>query len=83
MIETGSDVQRGMTYGEQACGVDFNPSHDIVIGNIKQQFAKLVDKLNMERGSDKSPEQNRLLSIAITELQGAQMWAIKAITYKY
>ena len=29
-----------------------------------------------------SPEQKRLCSITITELQGAQMWAVKAATWK-
>lgn len=31
--------------------------------------------------TSKIAEQKRLLSIAITEAQGAQMWAVKAITF--
>jgi len=38
--------------------------------------------MNHLKISTTSPEVKRLASIAITEAQGAQMWAVKAITWK-
>jgi hypothetical protein len=80
MSETGSDPV--LTYGQQACGVDFNPLSDPAVANLKQQFANIIDYLDLARALA-TPEQKRLMSIAITEVQGAQMWAVKAITYKH
>jgi hypothetical protein len=34
------------------------------------------------RNTTESNEQKRLASVAITEMQGAQMWAVKALTWK-
>jgi hypothetical protein len=77
------EIQREITYGEQACGVDFNPDARIDVNDLKMAFAAIVDVLNARRSTSESSEVKRLLSIAITEAQTAQMWAIKAITYKY
>ena len=55
---------------------------------VKALYAKIIDLMNDFRNSEKVPElintneRNRLASIAITEAQGAQMWAVKAIIWK-
>ena len=74
--------QRELTFGEKACGVNFNPDgrHDVEL--LKRKFAELVDLLHEHR-LDVSPEATRMLSIAITESQTAQMWAVKALTWKF
>lgn len=73
-----------LSYGGMACGVDFNPSGDPAVAHLKAAFANIIDHLDLARATvPMSAEQKRLLSIAITEAQGAQMWAVKAITYKY
>lgn len=36
----------------------------------------------LRNSSTASAEQKRLASIAIIEIQGAQMWAVKALTWK-
>lgn len=77
-----SEPQRSLTYGEQAVGLTFNPSGDERVREIKQGFADLIDGLDTSRKAAKTPEAHRLFSIAITEAQGAQMWAIKAVTWK-
>jgi len=73
---------REMTFGEKACGVSFNPGGREDVDKIKRAFADLVDLLNEHR-IDAKPEVARMLSIAVTEAQTAQMWAVKAVTWGY
>lgn len=71
---------RELTFGEKAVGLAFNPSGDQTVHELKEAYAKVIDILNDMR-SDRS-EKARLASIAITEAQGAQMWAVKAATWR-
>lgn len=77
------DVKREMTYGEKACGVSFNPGGLESVAKIKADFAMIVDKLDATRDASSNPEVKRMLSIAITEAQTAQMWAVKAVTWQF
>lgn len=70
------------TFGQKAVGLSFNPSGDDAVGQAKQGFANLIDQMNDLRISSSNPEIKRLASVAITEAQGAQMWAVKALTWK-
>lgn len=72
---------RALTFGEKAVGLSFNPSKDARVETLKRAYAGVIDALNNFR-SDATPEQKRLAAIAITEAQGAQMWAVKAVTWK-
>ena len=74
---------REMTFGETACGVSFNPSNRSDVDIIKTQFAAIVDDLNERRSATENPEVKRMLSLAITEAQTAQMWAVKAVTWSH
>jgi len=69
------------TFGQRACGVSFNPGGLPIVNRIKQQYADLVDTLNDLRTITKNEEEKRMLSIAITEAQTSQMWAVKAVTW--
>lgn len=71
-----------LTYGEKAVGIKFNPSACSDIDEMKQKFADLIDKMDYLRSESTSNEQKRLCSIAITEIQTAQMWAVKARTWQ-
>ena len=79
MEETNS---RELTYGEKAVGLNFNPSSDSAVNTTKKYFAQIIGDMNSLRSGTENPEAKRLYSIAITEAQTAQMWAVKAITYK-
>jgi len=68
------------TYNEELVGLSFNPSGDEKVAEIKKHFAAVIDILNEDRG-DNRDERARLSSVAITEAQTAQMWAVKAVTY--
>jgi len=72
---------RELTFGEKAVGLTFNPSWDGKVNAIKVLSAQLIDLLNEVRWEQRS-EQARLCSVAITEIQTAQMWAVKAVTWK-
>lgn len=71
-----------MTFGEKAVGLTFNPSNDDAVAKCKKTFAAAIDQLNDLRNTTENPEVKRLASVAITEAQGAQMWAVKALTWK-
>lgn len=71
-----------LTFGERAVGLTFNPGGDTAVTTCKKYFAQIIDDLNSQRSEDVSAEKKRLYSIAITEAQTAQMWAVKAITWK-
>lgn len=74
--------QKKLTYGQKAVGLSFNPSGSDEVSECKQGFADLIDQMQVLRANANGSEQGRLASIAITELQGAQMWAVKALTWK-
>lgn len=70
-----------MTYGERAVGLTFNPSQDENVDKVKRLYAEIIDLCNDLRRDDQT-EMGRLFSIAITQAQSAQMWAVKAITWR-
>lgn len=70
------------TFGQKAVGLSFNPGNDGKVGLVKQQFADIIDNLNDLRNTSESLEVKRMCSVAITEAQTAQMWAVKAITWQ-
>lgn len=74
---------RELTFGEKAVGLSFNPSNDADVDGIKADYARIIDNLNNLRNATDNPEKKRLYSVAITEAQGAQMWAVKGITWKF
>ena len=71
------------TFGQRAVGLSFNPSKDGAVDEIKQAYANIIDLLDELRADQPyGKEQARLCSIAITQAQDAQMWAVKAITWR-
>lgn len=74
-------MTQSQTYGEKAVGLTFNPSGNQQVEEIKKHFAAIIDLLNEDRGENRN-ERARLASVAITEAQTAQMWAVKAVTYE-
>ena len=84
--ENQTKDDRSLTFGEQAVGLSFNPSGDEKVNRLKKLYAEVIDILNDDRtaasGEPLRDERSRLASVAITEAQGAQMWAVKAVTAK-
>ena len=71
------------SFGEKAVGRTFNPGGSLEVDSLKVDFANIIDDLNDFREASKNSEVKRMLSIAITELQTAQMWAVKAVTWQF
>lgn len=89
--QTGGPVpaHHQQTFGEKAVGLSFNPSGDPTVTKLKQLYAQIIDLCNDERGkimerriATQPSEGARLWSVAITEAQTAQMWAVKGATWK-
>jgi hypothetical protein len=75
-------MNREQTFGEQAVGMSFNPSGDDAVAKCKAQYAAVIDTMNDLRSTTQNNEVKRMASIAITEAQTAQMWAVKALTWR-
>ncbi|MCY4548126.1 MAG: hypothetical protein OXC28_07150 [Defluviicoccus sp.] len=68
--------ERELTLGERRVGVDFNPSGDPAIADIKRRAAGLLDAVVALPAPD--GEAARVRAVAMTEIEGAAMWAVKA-----
>jgi hypothetical protein len=78
------NTQRELTFGEKAVGLTLNPGFNPAVDGCKRTFAAAIDQMNDLRAAAaaaKETEIVRLASVAITEAQTAQMWAVKAITW--
>jgi hypothetical protein len=71
-----------LSFGQKAVGLTFNPSGNADVQAVKEAFAKAIDLCDTLRTAAGKGEKGRLLSVAITEAQGAQMWAVKGITWQ-
>lgn len=78
-----SQDHKNMTHGQKAVGLSFNPSGDTEVQQIKEMYAAIIDQHNDARNATTDPERKRMYSLAITEAQVAQMWAVKAATWKF
>ncbi len=83
MEQNTSIPQRELTFGEKAVGRTFNPGGNQNVDTVKRAAADYIDILNSFRELDPNPEVKRQLSIAITEAQTSQMWAVKGLTWQY
>ena len=82
-MEPDKKEQKILSFGEDAVGLTFNPGGSTKVDAVKRLYSVIIDMLNDERSTsstDEHPERKRLLSVAITEAQTAQMWAVKGIT---
>lgn len=70
------------SYGQKLVGLSFNPSGDEKVQRVKEMYAAVIDLLNNLPVESGPSERLRHIKIAITEAQTAQMWAVKAITWK-
>lgn len=74
-----------MTKGEYRVGTNFNPSNDDLVSRIKSGAAALIDLMNMIPGVDsasaeRAAEIGRCKALAMTGVEEAAMWAVKAAT---
>jgi len=74
--------ERELTYGQKAVGLSFNPSGDPAVHRCKVEFAAVIDRMHELFCANKNPEVMRMAGIAIEHAQTAQMWAVKALTWR-
>ena len=67
-----------LTLGERRVRIDFNPSKEGVVADIKRHTAAIIDLVNLINAPD--AEVSRLKSLAMTHYEDAAMWAVKAAT---
>ena len=77
------------TYGEKAVELGFNPRGNNTVEMIKKLYVEIIDLCAKGRAEAVDPQSRRnsseaarLFSVAITEAQTAQMWAVKAVTWE-
>lgn len=70
------------TFGQKAVGLQFNPSNQDDVTIAKAEAAALIDRAHQLRLNTENPEIKRMASLAITHAQEAQMWLVKAQTWK-
>lgn len=75
--------QSELTFGQKAVGLTFNPGGHEDVNAIKRSVADYIDLLDQLRQKTTNGEVKRQLSVAITEAQTSQMWAVKAVTWQY
>jgi hypothetical protein len=75
-------VSDELTFGERAVGLTFNPSGSGEVDVLKTRAGAFIDACNDMREATTDPEVKRMFAIAITEAQTAQMWSVKAATWR-
>lgn len=74
---------KDLTFGDKMVGLDFNPSKNEKVALIKGYYAAIIDLLNDFRLNSVIDENvDGMTDIAIKEAMTAQMWAVKAVTFK-
>ena len=76
------DPNRELSFGEKAVGLGFNPGANPEVHACKAGFAVEIDRMDNLRTKTYDADVWRMTEIAIDGLQTAQMWAVKAITWK-
>lgn len=77
-----SEVTREMTFGERLVGLNFNPSGDDKVGQVKQLFAQIADIVDQQPEYPGDYLRCLLKDHTIGELLNAQMNVVKLLTLK-
>lgn len=73
--------ERNFSLGQYRVGTSFNPSNNPVVDDIKAKAAALIDAIDrIQIYSDPPDAVARLKAVAMTEVESAAMWAVKAAT---
>ena len=80
MTEDNKDLEYGLTTGEARIRTKFNPGNNPQVTEIKTRCSELIDLIERIYDGDDHPEAERLKSLAMTSIEEAAMWAVKAAT---
>jgi len=70
------------TYGARAVGLDFNPSKTDEVYDCKHRFACSINQLHDRLSGARTLEEREIIEYAIRQIQTAQMWAVKVLTWR-
>ena len=72
-----------LSFGEILVGIEFNPSNDDRVAQVKQKMAEVANILkDAYNDGEKSPVKSLLFDHAVGEIVNAQMSVVKVITHK-
>lgn len=71
-----------MSLGKKLVGVSFNPSALSTVDEAKQKSSELIDLVHDSMQCAASEEALMIHNEAMRRIMDAQMWAVKAITWK-
>jgi hypothetical protein len=76
-------MERELTFGEKAVGLNFNPSGDAKVKRLKELYAEIIDIVLDDARPNNADTTlgGRIRGRAINDAIGAQMWAVKAATW--
>lgn len=77
------DKDTKLSFGEKAVGSTSDPGESLEVHGVRVDFANIIDTLDDMRTETDNPEVKRMLSLAITDAQTAQMWTVKAMTWQH
>lgn len=72
--------EKAKTLGETRIRTDFNPGNNDRVQNLKEKFAHLINEIDALPSPPGQSEAGRLKAIAMTTVEEAAMWAVKAAT---
>lgn len=79
-----ADNTLATSQGAYLVGLDFNPSGDATVTQIKSLAAQLLNLCNdLKNAEGAFPEKSRLASLAMTNIEQGAMWAVKSATKKH
>jgi hypothetical protein len=72
-----------LTFGEKMVGLDFNPSNNPKVDEVKGLYARIIDMMNeLPLNINSADPRVGLVQDAIKQARIAKMCAVEAITYK-
>lgn len=73
-----------LTYGEKLVGLNFNPSNNPAVTELKELFAKIVDHCADALAviDDEDSPHGPIYREAMMRTLDAQMWCVKAATWE-
>ena len=83
-IELRPEPKRELTFGEKVVGMDFNPSGNKAVDELKKLNARAIDLLVANHDNRSMTKIHQvILDEAIISILRAQMMAVKSITFKF
>lgn len=73
------------TLGESRVRTSFNPSDNSTVQHVKERAAEFINYINdnivLPEGTANAGEFHRLKALALTAIEEAAMWGVKAATF--